>query len=442
MSSKATSGFWKFDFQQSPVRNSGRTDAARADSASGLIKRDSPGTNTSPIKIGRSAAWRYGISLLFVTAAFVCTLLIQRFFPYPFLFLFFAAVMASAWFGRTSGGMFAVLVSTILVDYYFVRPYKSFAINATDVTYFAGFVACAIVASWVSASQRKSEEALEEARDELEIRVAERTADLKKSNADLRRTMDEHEQAQQALRQTQSELAHLSRALTMGELTSSIAHEINQPLTAVVAHGHACAGWLSADPPEIEKARQTVNRIIQDGTRAGHVLGRIRALFSKQAHSSDWLDINEVILELTVFLRDEANRQRVILTADLAPDLPRLRGDRVQLQQVVLNLMMNALDAMRSMPGDRRELTVRSRHEGPDGIRVSVEDSGVGLTPEVERKIFDPFFTTKSQGIGMGLSISRSIIEAHNGKLWAAARADGGAAFQFTLPLSGPNENQ
>jgi C4-dicarboxylate-specific signal transduction histidine kinase len=354
-----------------------------------------------------------GIAALCVAAAFVPTWLIQRIFPYPFLFLFFGAVMASAWLGGTVAGLFAVLLSTMLVEYFFVPPMYSFAIYSSDYAYFAAFVACALVVSWVSAAKKKSEVALKEALDQLEVRVSERSAELMK---------------------TQTELAHLSQVLSMGELTVSIAHEINQPLTAVVTHGHACAEWLSANPPNLEKAQQTVQRIIQDGTRAGAVISRIRALFKKEAPAKDWLDINDVIHELTTFLRDDAMRRRIVIRTDLVPGLAKVRGDRVQLQQVVLNLMMNGMDAMAETAGRTRELVISARGDKSE-IVVCVEDSGVGLDPEAAEKIFNPFFTTKPHGIGMGLSISRSIIESHEGRLWASPRPSGGAIFQFALPV-------
>jgi C4-dicarboxylate-specific signal transduction histidine kinase len=393
------------------------------------------------LRAGRSAIWRYGISVCFVGAALAASLPLQRFFPYPFLFLFFAAVIASAWVGGTSVGLFSVLVSTLVVDYFFVPPFHSFAVNATDSAYFIGFVACAVIASWVASAKRKSEEELREARDQLEIRVAERTAELEKSNADLMKTMRDHDEAQVALRQTQSQLAHLARALTMGELTSSIAHEMNQPLAAVVTHGHACLEWLSTDPPDYARARQTVESIIRDGTRAGNVLARIRALFSKQEQTRDSVDINEVISELIIFLRDETSRQGVQVKTELAPNLPLIKGDRVQLQQVVLNLMMNAIDAMHGAKNRQKHLVIRTWQQSDSEIAVSVEDSGVGLSQEILTKIFDPFFTTKAQGIGMGLPISRTIIEAHAGKLVGGPRANGGAVFQFTLPLNDAREN-
>jgi C4-dicarboxylate-specific signal transduction histidine kinase len=361
----------------------------------------------------RSLIRRGGIALVFVVAAFVPTLLLQRLFPYPFLFLFFGAVMASAWFGGKAAGLFAVLFSTVFVDYFFVPPFYSFSISTTVEAYFAAFVACALAASWVSSAKKRSEEALKEALDQLEVRVSERTAELMK---------------------TQTELAHLSQVLSMGELTASIAHEINQPLTAVVTHGHACSEWLSANPPNLEKAQQTVQRIIQDGTRAGAVLARIRSLFKKEAPTKDWLDINEVIHELTTFLRDDAIRRRIAIRTDLVSGLPKVKADRVQLQEVVLNLMMNGMDAMADTTDRAKELLIRARGDESE-IVVRVEDSGMGLDTEANERIFNPFFTTKPHGIGMGLSISRSIIESHEGRLWASPRPSGGAIFQFTLPV-------
>ena len=358
---------------------------------------------------------RYGIATAFVSTAFVCTLFLQRFFPYPFLFLFFAAVMASAWFAGTSAGFFAVLVSTLVVAYFFVPPYYSWAITPTAVSYFAAFVVCALVVSWVSSARRQTEEALREARDQLEIRVSERTA---------------------ALTRTQTELARLSRVLSMGELTASIAHEISQPLTAVVTHGQACLEWLSGSPPNLEKARLSAESIVRDGTRAGAVLDRIRALFRKEAPVKDWTDVNESIRELTLFLRNEADARQVLMRTQLSPALPNVMADRVQLQQVVMNLILNGMDAMSGTGARERELVIRSQKDKEDQVLIAVEDSGTGLDPETAERIFDPFFTTKPHGIGVGLSISRSIIESHQGRLWAAPGANGGTVFQFTLPIS------
>ena len=282
---------------------------------------------------------RLGLSLVFVGVAFLATLSLQHLFPYPFLFLFFGAVMAGAWFGGTGAGLLAVVLSTVLVDYFFVPPLFSFAVNATAESYFVAFVVCALVASWVSSSRKKSAEALRVARDQLELRVLERTEELRKSNVEL-------QEREKALLHSQAELARLSRVMSMGELTISIAHEVNQPLTAVVTHGHACLEWLSADPPNVSKARQTTERIIQDGTRASEVLGRIRAVFKNEALAKAPLDINRLIEEVAWFVREEAMSRGIQISTGLSSGLPQITADRVQLQQVILNLVMNGMDAL------------------------------------------------------------------------------------------------
>lgn len=360
---------------------------------------------------------RYGIALALVAIALSASLGMQRVFafPYPFLFLFFGAVMVSAWFGGTGAGLFAVLLSTIVVDYFFVPPFYSWEISTTAETYFVAFVACALVASWISSAKKKSEEALQEVRDQLEIKVSERTA---------------------ALMQTQAELTRLSRALTMGEVTASIAHEISQPLTAVVTNGDACLQWLSTSPPNLEKARQSAEKIIQDGTRAGTVVSRIRALFKKEQPTKSWVDINELIRELVEFLRHEASSRHMSIFTQLRPDLPEVHADRIQLQQVVLNLVMNAMEALSAADAKQKEIVISSRTEKDNAVLVEVQDSGIGLHPQTTGRLFEPFFTTKEHGIGLGLSISRSIIEAHEGRLWAEPNSQGGAVFQFTLPIA------
>jgi C4-dicarboxylate-specific signal transduction histidine kinase len=374
------------------------------------------------------------MALVLVGSALGLTLLMERFLPYPVLFLFFAAVMASAWFGGTGPGLSAVFASTVAVDYFFVPPVRSFAINATNTTYFASFVVCALAASWVSSAKREDEEALREARDKLEVRVAERTAELQKSNTELQKSIEQHESARQSLMKTQAELAELSRFLTMAELTASIAHEVNQPLTAVAVYGRACVEWLSATPPNLEEARRAAEIVIQDGTRAGAVLNRIRALFKRQPAVTDWLGLNEVIRQAAAFANEEAARSRVLIRTELAADLPQIRGDGVQLEQVVLNLIINAIDSLRETSGPR-EIVISSRATASKEALVSVEDNGKGINAEIAPKMFDPFFTTKAHGIGMGLSISRSIVESHGGRLWAESRAPQGAKFQFTVRI-------
>jgi PAS domain S-box-containing protein len=245
-------------------------------------------------------------------------------------------------------------------------------------------------------------------------------------------------QAQEELHNTQAELAHTTRVLTMGELTASIAHEVNQPLGAIVASAGACERWLAATPPQMEKARRALERIVNDGRRAGEVIKRIRALMKRQAPQKEWLEINEAILEVIAIVQHQLRRNDILVETRLAEGLPLVRGDRVQLQQVLLNLIVNAIEAMSGIDERRRELTIVSYADGPEAVAVEVRDSGMGVDPERAAHLFEPFYTTKSEGLGIGLSISRTIVEAHGGHLSAATNLPHGAVFRFSVPLEEP----
>jgi signal transduction histidine kinase/CheY-like chemotaxis protein len=244
-------------------------------------------------------------------------------------------------------------------------------------------------------------------------------------------------QNERELRTVQAELAHVTRVATVGEMTASIAHEVNQPLAAVVTNAGACLRWLAAQPPEMEEARQALGRIVKDGNRAGEVMGRIRALVKKSPPQKDRLDINETILELILLTDAEVRSNRISLQTQLSKGLPPILGDRIQLQQVILNLIKNAIEAIAEASDGPRELLVSSGKDESKGVLVVVRDSGPGLDPETLVHLFDPFYTTKPEGMGMGLAISRSIIEAHGGRLWAAPNEPHGAIFQFRLPAEG-----
>jgi PAS domain S-box-containing protein len=245
-------------------------------------------------------------------------------------------------------------------------------------------------------------------------------------------------QAQEALRNTQTEFAHMTRVMTMGELTASIAHEVNQPLGAIVTSAAAGARWLATEPPQMDKARRALERIANDGKRAAEVIRRIRALMKRQAPRKEWLDINETILEVIALAQYQLRRSEILLETRLGRDLPRVRGDRVQLQQVLLNLIINAIEAMSGIKERARELTIVSSSDGPETVSVEVHDSGTGLDPEHAPHVFETFYTTKAEGLGIGLSISRSIVEAHGGSLSAAANAPQGTVFLFSLPVNEP----
>lgn len=243
----------------------------------------------------------------------------------------------------------------------------------------------------------------------------------------------ERNRAEEALRLTQATLAHVARVTTLGEMTASIAHEINQPLAATITNSSTCLRWLVRDPPDVEEAREAASRSLKDATRAADIIKRIRSLFKKGAPHREPVDVNEVIREMIVLLRDEAERYSVSIRSDLAAELPRVMADRVQLQQVVMNLMVNGVEAMKGMSGG--ELVMKSQQADDGGLLISVSDTGVGVAPQQAEQIFDAFFTTKHDGTGMGLAISRSIIESHDGRLWATANSGRGATFHFTLPI-------
>jgi PAS domain S-box-containing protein len=246
-----------------------------------------------------------------------------------------------------------------------------------------------------------------------------------------RRRADEE---RERFRQVQSDLTYLSRVTTMGELTASLAHEMRQPITAALTDAKTCLRWLGRDCPNVEKAGEAASRMIKDATRAAEIISSIGVLFKKGAPQRELIDVNELIIEMIVLLRSEANRYSISIRTDLAADLPKIMADRVQLQQVFMNLMLNGIDAMKETRGEN-ELTIKSKID--DGhLLISVSDTGVGLSPEHADQIFKAFFTTKDNGIGMGLAISRSIIESHSGRLWATGEPGRGATFTFTVPMS------
>jgi PAS domain S-box-containing protein len=245
--------------------------------------------------------------------------------------------------------------------------------------------------------------------------------------------IEDRKRAEEALSKSQAELAHVTRVTTMGELAASIAHEVNQPLSAIMNNGSACLRWLNGAAPNFDEAREAARRVIRDGNRAGEVITRIRALLRKTDTEKARLDISQTIQEVVRLTRNEAARKGVAIRMELAADLPLVLGDRVQLQQVILNLVMNGIEAMASVTGRPRELLICSRQHETDKALVAVRDSGVGLDGQDLKRIFDAFYSTKSQGLGMGLAISRSIVEDHGGQLWAVPNEGPGATFQFTL---------
>ena len=484
------------------------------------------------------------IAVSFVVVALLWTFPLQRFIAYPFVFLFFGAVMGSAWFGGFIAGFVAVVLSSIVIDYFFVPPLFSISVAKESQSFFGAFILCAIAITIVSSARKRAENAIRVARDQLEAKVQERTAELQRSNLEIQESerqlrmlteaipqqiwrtdasgsieycnhhlcdylgrttealrgerffdvlhpedeplfrhgwqaalasgdqfeieariraadyvyrwflvrsipqysgdgriarwygihidIEQQHKTQQSLVQAQDDLTRLLRSLSMAEMAASIAHELNQPLTAVVTHAYACREWLQSKPANLEKASATAEKIVQESTRASVVVSRVRALFRKEAQVREATNMNQLIQDLVRLLRDEAIRRDVSIRLELARDLPQLEMDPVQIQQVLLNLAMNGMDAMIQVARPR-ELIIRSSKHGDGEILVAVEDHGSGIAPAVAERMFEPFFSTKPHGTGMGLAICRSIIEVHDGKLWAENSSRGGAILKFTV---------
>jgi PAS domain S-box-containing protein len=484
-----------------------------------------------------SAVRRYGLALVSIAAALgLARIFLYFHLPQPFAVFALSAIAITFWFGGNKAGVLATLLACILR--YSIEPGAGAIPLAV---YDLAFVIFALLMSRVV-----------RARDELELRILERTADLTQANEDLKLQVTERKQAEyligqvfecspdgisivgadyryrrvnpvyernwgvpaekiigmhvaelmgsemfeqklkpnldrcfageefryadwfndllgrrrylslsysplrpnadqveaalvivhdltnhmldsEKLRQSQSDLQHISRVTTMGELTASLAHEINQPIAAAITNSNTCLRWLTREPPEVEEAREAALRMVKDARRAAEIISHIRLLFKKSGQHQEIVDVNEVIREMFVLLRSEANRYSISIHTDCASDIPKIVADRVQLQQVLMNLMLNGIDAMKAVSA-RRELTVKSEKSDNEHLLISVTDTGTGLPPQVTNQIFDAFFTTKANGTGMGLSISRSIVESHGGRLWAENNSPRGARFSFTLP--------
>jgi C4-dicarboxylate-specific signal transduction histidine kinase len=371
--------------------------------------------------------WRYGLAVITVGAALIITRSLEQYTDITPLF--YAAIVVSAWFGGMGPGLLAVVLAELAIDYFLVPPLYTLGLGPKPISFLLVFGVLAVLTGWMSSKRRRAEEALREARDELDMRVQERTKELRQANETL------HERGE-ALQKAQTELAHVSRVMTLGELTASIAHEVNQPLAAIVTNGNACLRWLGGATPNFTEARLAVERIIKDSYRASDVIARVRTLVKKTPPRNDLVDLNEVIVEVFALAQSEARHNRVHLTKRLKDDLPAVRGDRVQLQQVILNLVINGLEAIARTNDGERELSVSSGQNESGNVTIVVSDSGVGLESANLEQIFDAFFTSKPDGMGMGLAISRTIIESHGGRLWATANSPKGAVFRFTLPVN------
>lgn len=484
------------------------------------------------------------IAASFAIVALLWSFPLQHVIAYPFVFLFFGAIIGSAWFGGMIAGFIAIVLSTIMAAFFFIPPLFSISVGKESQSFFTAFILCAIAITVVSSARKRAENAIREARDQLEEKVRLRTAQLEKSNLEIQESerqlrllteaipqqiwradaagaieycnqhlidylgkapellrgdsfftilhpedeplfretwstsvadgsrfemetrirgmngiyrwfivrsfpqlatdgtvarwygihidIEEQHRAQQDLVAAQEHLSRLSHTLGMAEMAASIAHELNQPLTAVVTHAYACREWLRTRPANLDKASATADKIVQESTRASAVVSRVRALFRKDDQVRESTDINLLIREFARLLRDEAIRREVSITLLLSDGLPHLEVDPIQIQQVLLNLAMNGMEAM-AQSAAPHEMTIRTEQHGEREVLVTVEDRGPGIAEELVPRIFEPFFSTKTGGTGMGLAICRSIVEMHDGRLWAGNSQHGGAVFQFTI---------
>ena len=369
---------------------------------------------------GPSWIWTYGFAFLVIAAILILSILITPQFAFPGT-LYLCAVMLIVWVGGIGPGLLASVLSTLAYHYYFRHSPDPTLREMPRL--FMVFLSNILIAL-MSAALRRTQ-------DDLKRTVE----DLQKTNEALHAESRERRQTEEALSQAQADLARASRLSSMGELTASLAHEVSQPIAATIMDASTCLRWLSRDQPNLEEARAAAERIAEDGKHASEIVSRVRMLFQKGALQRESVNLNETIHEMVHLLHAEATRFAVSVRADLDADLPQIWGDRVQLQQVLMNLMMNSIEAMKDVNGIH-ELIVQSQR-GEDGqVLISVTDTGVGLPQQADR-IFDAFFTTKPHGTGIGLRISRSIVGAHGGRLWAADHPPRGARFSFTLPING-----
>lgn len=488
----------------------------------------------------------FAIATVFVLVALLWTFPLQRVIAYPFVFLFLGAIIGSAWFGGFIAGLMAIGLSYGTVVFFFIPPLYSISIGKESRSFVAAFLLCAFVTVIISASRKRAEMAILSARDKLEDRVRERTAELESSTREIaererqlrllteaipqqiwaadaqgrieycnhnllehlgktaidlqgeaffsvvhpedaplfrqgwdaarnsggrfeteaririangsyrwflvrgvpqRATsgeilrwygvhidVEDQHRSQQRLLSAHDDLSRSGRTMSMAEMAASIAHQLNQPLTAVVTHASACRRWLHAEPPNLARASGAADRVVEETSRAADVVRRVRSLFSKTDYVREPTNLNDLIEDLSVLLREDAIRRGVSIKLSLAPDLPTINVDSVQIQQVLLNLAMNGMEAMSALSG-LKFLEIATALQNPEEILIVVKDCGAGIADSVRARMFEPFFTTKQEGTGMGLAVCRSIVEAHGGRIWAE-RPEQGSALQFVLKVN------
>jgi C4-dicarboxylate-specific signal transduction histidine kinase len=349
--------------------------------------------------------------------------------------LFFCSVMLSSWLGGVWPGILASVLSAIALDYYFIPPLYALGIGLEEAPDVIVFVLSALFVSWLNEQQKRAKDSIRQARDELDARVQERTAELKQINEQLQAEIAERKIAEDSLVRAQAEAAHASRLAVVGELTASIAHELNQPLAAVQTNAQAARRLLAAKGPQLGEVRAVVEDIIRDNARAAETIRNVRALFQRDEVQMSRVDLRQILCDVERIARPDATLKNVALRLDLPTTRLTVMGNRTELIEVLMNLVVNAFESVCESVDGPREVVLRASQPEAGRIQVAVSDSGKGIEPEVMPRLFDAFFTTKSKGMGMGLAIVRSIIENHGGRLRATRNSDRGATFEFNLPV-------
>jgi len=377
------------------------------------------------------------VPLVTVVSAVAVTAALQSISPHIPGSLVFCAAIFSGWFGGIGPGLLAAAISSAVILFNIIPPpypVRSISEEFPRLTIYSTVV---FFVAWVSGRQRQAEELLERARDELEQKVRDRTAELRRANDELQAEIAERKVAEEALQTMEAELTHVSRLTMMGELTASIAHEVNQPLGAIMNYANACRRLLAADGENTAQIDQALANIAEDAHRASGVIARIRALSKKKPTEKASSAIMEIIDDVLAIAKYKMLARGMAVRVDLPAELPRLLVDRVQIQQVLLNLINNGLEAMESAPPRDRviEISARSdRAEGEPVVLLSIRDHGTGVKTSDQERLFEPFYSTKPEGMGMGLAISRSIVESHGGCLALVPTQGAGATFQIVLP--------
>jgi C4-dicarboxylate-specific signal transduction histidine kinase len=349
--------------------------------------------------------------------------------------LFFCSVMLSSWLGGVWPGILAGVLSAIALDYYFIPPLYALGIGLEEAPDVIVFVLSALFVSWLNEQQKRAKDSIRQARDELDARVQERTAELKQINEQLQAEIAERKIAEDSLVRAQAEAAHASRLAVVGELTASIAHELNQPLAAVQTNAQAARRLLAAKGLQLGEVRAVVEDIIRDNARAAETIRNVRALFQRDEVQMSRVDLRQILCDVERIARPDATLKNVALRLDLPTTRLTVMGNRTELIEVLMNLVVNAFESVCESVDGPREVVLRASQPEAGRIQVAVSDSGKGIEPEVMPRLFDAFFTTKSKGMGMGLAIVRSIIENHGGRLRATRNSDRGATFEFNLPV-------